>query len=142
MTGAFVSSLIRDLASLPSPALAEVERILGTRLPLSHETISFRTFKSSISRPPFARAELRVMKADPDWGLLVLEVGDETVSESELDIHAYGPEIRFDVSPDVPPEGIVSSTVQLGSVWVSFSLNGISETLRWVVLGWEPQGRR
>ena len=139
MTGALVSSLVRDLASLPSPALAEVERILATSLPLTHETISFRSFKSSLSMPPFASAELHVMKADPERGQLVLEVGNESVRESDLHLDAYGPVVAVNVSPDVPPEGVMSSTVQLGSVRVSFHVTAISETLRSVSLHWKPQ---
>lgn len=134
-----VGTLVKGLGGLPEPAPKEVERLLAAKLPLKDENNFYTIFGTDLTTPPFSQAELRLNKADPTQGLLVLTAAPaSSPQEAELNLAQYGPVASVKVNPRIPPEGTVSKVIMLGDVKVSFQLTAKSKQLRLVSLEWKP----
>jgi hypothetical protein len=138
VSAAAVAPIIKDLAALAAPKRADIERILKATLPLEDDNPYYEIFKAPLAGAPFASAELRVNKADPDQGLLILKTtAGDAPKEAELSLDQYGPVVAFDVNPRIPPEGVVSKVMKAGPVKLSFQMTAKTKALSVIALEWK-----
>ena len=140
MNGQAINQIVEQLIQLDSLEVSRIEDTLETKLFETEQNPVSTFYEFNVKESVLDHGEVRLAKSG-EWALIVLQPPDDAeIVEDDLDLAPWGEIAYLNISPDVPPEGMIAYTYDSDGVLVSFQFYEGSRKLSSVVVEWsEPE---
>jgi hypothetical protein len=136
MNGQAINQLVEQLIHIDTLEVSQIEDVLDSKLIEIEQNPVSTFYEFNLENLSLDHGEVRLAQSG-EWAIIILQPTDDAeISEDDLDLAPWGEIAYLNISPDVPPEGMIAYTYDSDGVLVSFHFNEESRKLDSVVVEW------
>ena len=140
MNGQAINQIVEQLIHIDALKVSNIEDALDRKLIETEQNPVSTFYEFNLESSSLDHGEVRLAQSG-EWAIIILQPPDDAeILEDDLDLAPWGEIEYLNVSPDVPPEGMIAYTYESDGVLVSFQFYEESRKLNSVVVEWsEPE---
>jgi hypothetical protein len=136
MNGQAINQMVEQLIHIDALEVSQIEDALDSKLIETEQNPVSTFYEFNLENSSLDHGEVRLAQSG-EWAIIIIQPPDDAeILEDDLDLAPWGEIAYLNISPDVPPEGMIAYTYDSDGVLVSFHFNEESRKLDSVVVEW------
>ena len=140
MNGQTINQIVEQLIHIDALEVSNIEDALDRKLIETEQNPVSTFYEFNLENSSLDHGEVRLAQSG-EWAIIILQPPDDAeILEDDLDLAPWGEIAYLNISPDVPPEGMIAYTYESNGVLITFQFYEGSRKLSTVVVEWsEPE---